>query len=45
MLLVANLLGLWLGEWQEAPPSARRWLWAGLLTLVVAVIVLAARTA
>jgi len=45
MLLVANLLGLWLGEWREAPPSARRWLWAGLLTLVVAVIVLAARTA
>jgi len=45
MLLVANLLGVWLGEWRAAPPSAHRWLWAGLLTLVVAVIVLAARTA
>ena len=43
-LLVANLMGLWLGEWREAPPAARRWLWAGLLTLIAAVIVLAART-
>jgi len=42
-LLVANLMGLWLGEWREAPPAARGWLRAGLLTLVVAVIVLAAR--
>jgi len=21
-LLVANLMGLWLGEWREAPPAA-----------------------
>jgi len=42
-LLVANLMGLWLGEWREARPAARRWLRAGLLTLVAAAIVLAAR--
>jgi len=42
-LLVANLMGLWLGEWREAPPAARRWLWAGLATLVAAVVLLAAR--
>lgn len=42
-LLVANLMGLWLGEWRQAPTIARVWLWAGLLTLITAVIVLAAR--
>jgi hypothetical protein len=43
MLLVANLMGIWLGEWREAPAAARRWLWGGLATLMIAMLVLAAR--
>lgn len=42
-LLVANVMGLWLGEWRQAPTISRAWLRAGLLTLIAAVIVLAAR--
>jgi L-rhamnose-H+ transport protein len=43
MLLVANLMGIWLGEWREAPVAARRWLLGGLATLMIAMLVLAAR--
>jgi len=42
-MLVANVMGLWLGEWRLSPTISRVWLWAGLITLVAAVIVLAGR--
>lgn len=42
-LLVANVMGLWLGEWRQAPTISRVWLWTGLLTLIAGVIVLATR--
>jgi L-rhamnose-H+ transport protein len=40
-ILVGNLWGLWRGEWKDAPVSARRWLNAGMVTLIVAVVVVA----
>jgi L-rhamnose-H+ transport protein len=40
-IVVGNLWGLWKGEWQGAPTVARRWLNAGLLVLIVAVITVA----
>ena len=40
MVLVANALGLATGEWSEAPPAARRQLWAGIGTLVGAIVLL-----
>ena len=43
-IVVGNIWGLWRGEWQGAPPLARRWLNLGLLVLIVAVITVAAST-
>jgi L-rhamnose-H+ transport protein len=40
-IVVGNLWGLWRGEWQGAPGSARRLLNFGLVILILAVIVVA----
>jgi len=40
-IVTGNIWGLWRGEWQGAPPSARRLLNLGLVILIVAVIVVA----
>jgi|SRR5690242_19760994 len=40
-IIVGNLWGLWRGEWEGAPTSARRWLNAGIATLLVAVLTVA----
>jgi L-rhamnose-H+ transport protein len=40
-IVTGNIWGLWRGEWQGAPASARRWLNLGLVILIVAVIVVA----
>ena len=37
-LLVANLMGVLLGEWRAAPPRAVRFMWAGILTLLAAIV-------
>lgn len=39
-LLLANIIGIALGEWRQAPPRARAWMYSGVAILVVAVIVL-----
>jgi len=39
-LLVANLLGLWSGEWKSAPTAARGWMWSGIAVLLLAIVVL-----
>ena len=39
-LLLANAIGLALGEWRGVSPRARAWMYAGILVLVVAVILL-----
>ncbi|MCC6861093.1 MAG: hypothetical protein IT158_21170 [Bryobacterales bacterium] len=40
-LLVANLMGLFLGEWRTAPASASRLMRAGILTLLAAIVLCA----
>jgi L-rhamnose-H+ transport protein len=39
-LLVANAVGLSLGEWKHAPASSRGWLYSGIAVLLIAVVVL-----
>ena len=39
-LLLANAIGISLGEWRHAPPVARRWMTSGIVILVVAIVVL-----
>ena len=41
-ICVGNLVGLWRGEWKNAPGEARRGLTIGLLILILAVILIAA---
>lgn len=38
-LLVANLMGVLLGEWREAPPAALKYMRAGILTLLAAIVI------
>ena len=40
-IVMGNIWGLWRGEWQDAPASARRLLTLGLLFLIAAVITVA----
>jgi L-rhamnose-H+ transport protein len=39
-LLLANAIGIYLGEWKRAPQRARSWMYSGVVVLVVAVILL-----
>ncbi|HEY3625929.1 MAG TPA: L-rhamnose/proton symporter RhaT [Terracidiphilus sp.] len=39
-LLLANIFGLALGEWRQAPPRARKWMYSGIGILLVAIVVL-----
>jgi L-rhamnose-H+ transport protein len=39
-LLLANIIGITLGEWRQAPARARRWMYSGIAVLVVAVFLL-----
>jgi len=43
-LLVANLMGVLLGEWRAAPPAARRRMRLGILVLLAAIVLCAAST-
>jgi L-rhamnose-H+ transport protein len=39
-LLLANVIGVGLGEWRGAPSRARQWMYSGIAVLLVAVILL-----
>ena len=39
-LLVANLVGLMLGEWKGAPHRALGWMFPGIAVLVIAIVIL-----
>ena len=39
-LLLANAIGLVLGEWKRAPHRARRFMFSGIATLLIAIVVL-----
>jgi L-rhamnose-H+ transport protein len=39
-LLLANVIGISLGEWRKAPPRARTWMYSGIAVLLVAIILL-----
>ena len=39
-LLLANAIGISLGEWRQAPAWARRWMYSGIAVLLVAVLLL-----
>lgn len=39
-LLLANLIGISLGEWRQAPSRARTWMYSGIAVLLVAVVLL-----
>ena len=39
-LLLANVIGIVLGEWRQASERARAWMYSGILVLLVAVILL-----
>jgi L-rhamnose-H+ transport protein len=39
-LLLANAIGMGLGEWRQAPPRARTWMYSGIAVLLVAVVLL-----
>jgi L-rhamnose-H+ transport protein len=39
-LLLANLIGIVLGEWKQASKRARAWMYSGILVLLAAVILL-----
>ena len=38
-LVVANSMGVLLGEWRQAPPAAVRFMRAGILTLLAAIVI------
>lgn len=40
-VVVGNLLGIATGEWRGAPPAARAWLAAGMITLIAAMFLIA----
>ena len=40
-LLVANLMGVWLGEWRSANPQAVRLMRYGIVTIIVAILLCA----
>jgi len=40
-LLVANLMGVWLGEWRGANPLAARLMRYGIVTIIVAIVLCA----
>jgi L-rhamnose-H+ transport protein len=39
-LVLANIFGLALGEWRQAPRRARNWMYSGIGILLVAIVVL-----
>lgn len=39
-LLLANVIGISLGEWKQAPPRARTWMYSGIAVLLVAIVLL-----
>jgi L-rhamnose-H+ transport protein len=39
-LLLANAIGIGLGEWRRSPVSAKRLMYAGIVFLLIAIIVL-----
>lgn len=41
-LLVANLMGVWLGEWRQVNPEAKRYMQSGIVVILVAILLCAA---
>jgi L-rhamnose-H+ transport protein len=41
-LLVANLMGVWLGEWRQVNPEAKRYMQSGIAVILVAILLCAA---
>jgi L-rhamnose-H+ transport protein len=41
-LLVANLMGVWLGEWRQVNPEAKRFMQSGIVVILVAILLCAA---
>lgn len=39
-LLLANVIGMSLGEWRQAPARARTWMYSGIAVLLVAIVLL-----
>jgi L-rhamnose-H+ transport protein len=39
-LLLANAIGIGLGEWKHAPARARSWMYSGIAVLLIAIVVL-----
>jgi L-rhamnose-H+ transport protein len=39
-LMLANALGIGLGEWREAPRRAHSWMYSGIVVLLIAIVVL-----
>lgn len=39
-LLLANVIGISLGEWRQAPARARTWMYSGIAVLLVAIVLL-----
>lgn len=39
-LLLANAIGIGLGEWKQSPRRARRWMYSGIVILLAAIVVL-----
>lgn len=39
-LLLANVIGISLGEWKQAPARARTWMYSGIAVLLVAIVLL-----
>ena len=39
-LLLANVIGISLGEWKQAPARARTWMYSGIAVLLIAIVLL-----
>jgi L-rhamnose-H+ transport protein len=39
-LLLANAIGIALGEWRQAPRRAKSWMYSGIAILLIAIVIL-----
>lgn len=39
-LMLANAIGIGLGEWRQAPRRAKRWMYSGIAVLLIAIVIL-----
>jgi L-rhamnose-H+ transport protein len=43
-LLIANMMGVWLGEWRGTNQTARRYMWSGILLILFAIVLCSVST-